>query len=237
MGVEEAKLNAARAALAEIEGFTVVGVGTGSTVEKLIELLARSEDFRRKLYVPSSLDTALKLQHAGLHVLYPAVSPELEVYVDGADEVDPNLNMIKGGGAAMTMEKILARGSRRRVFIVDHTKLVERLGEKHPVPIEVLPQALSLVLRVLREWGFRAEPRYPGSGKMGPVIADTGGVVVDVHAGPIENPEELNYRLRSLPGVVETGLFAGYADAVYLGWPDRVEVRVKDGEMIRVIRF
>jgi len=224
VNVEAAKLNAARAALAEIESCTVVGVGTGSTVEKLIELLARSEELKGKLYVPSSLDTALKLQRAGLRVLHPAFSPEIEVYVDGADEVDPGLNMIKGGGAAMTMEKVLAHYSRRRVFIVDAAKLVRKLGEKHPVPLEVLPWALGHVLRRLTELGFRAEPRRAPGGKAGPVVADTGGVLVDVYTGPIDDPRELDSLLRSLPGVVETGLFVGYADAVYVGWPERVEV-------------
>lgn len=223
-GVEEAKLNAARAALREVEDCSVIGVGTGSTVEKLIELMARLEGFRGKLYVPSSIDTALKLSRAGLRVLDASFAPEIEAYVDGADEVDPHLDMLKGGGAAMTMEKILAHYARRRIFIIDSTKLVGRLGERHPVPLEVLPCALGLVLRRLRDLGFSAEPRHPARGKMGPVIADTGGVVVDVHAGPIDDAASLDLRLRSLPGVVETGLFVGYAEVVYVGWPDRVEI-------------
>lgn len=224
MSLEEAKLSAAAAAFEEARRYRVVGVGTGSTVEKFIELIARDDEFRDKLYVPSSLDTAAKLSRFGLKVLHPAFSPELEVYIDGADEVDPHLNMIKGGGAAMTMEKILAHYSKRRVFIVDYSKLVKRLGERHPVPVEVLPWALGHVLRRLAELGLRAEPRYPARGKAGPVLADTGGVIVDVQVGPVDNPGEMNKLLKSLPGVVETGLFIGYADAVYVGWPDRVSV-------------
>jgi ribose 5-phosphate isomerase A len=220
--VELAKLNAARAALRELEGYAVVGVGTGSTVEKLLELFPQLEGFREKLYVASSIDTALKLARMGLRVLDPSFAPAIEVYVDGADEVDPNLNMIKGGGAAMTMEKILTYHAERRVFIVDHTKLVAKLGERHPIPLEVLPQALSLVLRKLAAKGFKAKPRYPDRGKMGPVVADTGGVIVDVYTGPIEDPEALDRELR-MPGVVETGLFIGMVDKVYVGWPDRVE--------------
>jgi ribose 5-phosphate isomerase A len=222
VSVELAKLNAARAALRELEGCAVVGVGTGSTVEKLVELLPQLDGFREKLYVASSIDTALKLARMGLRVLDPSFAPAIEVYVDGADEVDPNLNMIKGGGAAMTMEKILTYHAERRVFIVDHTKLVAKLGERHPVPLEVLPQALGLVLRKLAAKGFKAEPRYPARGKMGPVVADTGGVIVDVYTGPVEDPEALDRELR-MPGVVETGLFIGMADKVYVGWPDRVE--------------
>lgn len=222
MSTEAAKLNAARAALREIEGCAIVGVGTGTTVEKFIDLLPQLKGFEGKLYVASSIDTALKLARAGLRVLDPSLAPRIDVYVDGADEVDPKLNMIKGGGAAMTMEKILTYYAERRVFIVDHTKLVRKLGERHPVPVEVLPQALGLVLRKLSERGFRAEPRYAARGKAGPVVADTGGVIVDVYTGPIEDPEALDRELR-VPGVVETGLFIGLADEVYVGWPARVE--------------
>lgn len=222
MSVDAAKLNAARAALREIEGCRVVGVGTGTTVEKLIELLPQVEGYAAKFYVASSIDTALKLARMGLRVLDPSFAPEVEVYVDGADEVDPMLNMIKGGGAAMTMEKILTFYAERRVFIVDYTKLVKRLGERHPVPIEVLPQALGPVLRKLSARGFRAEPRSAARGKAGPVVADTGGVIVDVYTGPIEDPERLDRELR-IPGVVETGLFVGLADRVYVGRPDGVE--------------
>lgn len=221
MAVELAKEMAARAAVEEAVGFSVIGVGTGTTVEKFIEIASHREEFKEKLYVPSSIDTALKLARAGLRVLDPSYA--LEVYVDGADEVDSHLNMIKGGGAAMTMEKVLAFYASRRVFIVDYTKLVRRLGEKHPVPIEVLPRALELVLRKLKSMGLRAEPRIAPRGKAGPLLADTGGVVVDVFTGPIDDPKGLDRELRSLPGVVETGLFIGYADVVYVGWPDRVE--------------
>lgn len=222
--MDSAKLNAARAVFEEVGRCEVIGVGTGSTVEKFIELLSKQEHFKGKLYVPSSIDTALKLSERGFRVLNLLSSPEVEVYVDGADEVDPRLNMIKGGGAAMTMEKILAHYAARRLFIVDYTKLVARLGEKHPIPVEVLPCALSPVLKTLHKMGFRVELRASGRGKAGPVVADTGGVVIDVYTGPLDEPEEVNRRLKSIPGVVETGLFLGYADAVYVGWPDKVEV-------------
>lgn len=227
MSWEQAKVNAAKAALSEVEGCRVVGVGTGSTVEKFVELLAREGFSRSQLYVPSSIDTALKLSQHGLLVLDPGSAPEVEVYVDGADEVDSKLNMIKGGGAAMTTEKILAHYARKRVFIVDQTKLVDKLGEKHPVPIEVLPCALVAVLRELEKRGFKAAPRYPGRGKAGPVVSDAGGVIVDVYTGPISDPEKLNLMLKSLPGVVETGLFVGYADVVYVGSPEGCKALTK----------
>ena len=226
MNVEVAKLSAARACLKLVEDAGIIGVGTGTTVEKFIALLSEREVFRSKLYVPSSLDTAAKLAAKGFRVLHPSSTTGVDVYVDGADEVDPSLNMIKGGGAALTMEKILAFYAKRRVFIVDFTKLVEKLGSKHPVPVEVLPPALNMVMEFLRSRGFKVRPRSSGKGKVGPVISDLGGVVVDVETGPIENPVELENVFRSMPGVVETGLFLGLADAVVVGWPDRYEIRV-----------
>lgn len=227
MSWEQAKVNAAKAALGEVEKYRIVGVGTGSTVEKFIELLACEDFSKNQFYVPSSIDTALKLSQRGLLVLDPGSAPEIEIYIDGADEVDPKLNMIKGGGAAMTTEKILAHYARKRVFIVDQTKLVDELGEKHPVPIEVLPRALTAVLRELEKRGFRAAPRCLGRGKAGPVVSDTGGVIVDTYTGPISDPEKLNLMLKSLPGVVETGLFVGYADIVYVGCPEECKVLIK----------
>jgi len=224
MSVDLAKLNAAKAAARLVEESRVIGVGSGTTVERFIDVISRDEGFRQKVYVPSSLDTALKLSRAGLKVLYPSAASGVEVYVDGADEVDSSLNMIKGGGAAMTLEKILAFYAERRVFIVDHTKLVDRLGSKHPVPIDVLPHAISMVLSELRRRGFRAELRLAGRGKVGPLISDVGGVVIDVRTGPIEDPKGLEEELRSLPGIVETGLFIGLADLVVVGYPDRHEV-------------
>lgn len=217
-------MNAAKAALSEVEKCSIVGVGTGSTVEKFIELLVSEYFSKNQFYVPSSIDTALKLSQHGLLVLDPGSAPEIEIYIDGADEVDLKLNMIKGGGAAMTTEKILAHYARKRVFIVDQTKLVNRLGEKHPVPIEVLPQALTSVLRELEKRGFRAVPRFLGKGKAGPVVSDTGGIIIDVYTDSINDPEKLNLTLKSLPGVVETGLFIGYADVVYVGYPEGYRV-------------
>ncbi|RLF06736.1 MAG: ribose 5-phosphate isomerase A [Thermoprotei archaeon] len=224
MSVDLAKLNAAKAAAKLVGDSRVIGVGSGTTVEKFIEIISHDESFKQGVYVPSSLDTALKLSQAGFRVLHPSAVSRVEVYVDGADEVDPSLNMIKGGGAAMTLEKVLAFYAERRIFIVDYTKLVDRLGLRHPVPVEVLPHAMSMVLSELRRRGYRAEPRLAGRGKVGPLVSDVGGVVVDVRVGPIDDPKSLDKELRSLPGIVETGLFIGLADMVIVGYPDRYDV-------------
>lgn len=224
--VEEAKKNAAKAALKYVDGASVVGVGTGSTVEKFIELLgSMARDYRDRVFVASSLDTMLKLRGRGFKVVYPGVIDYIDVYVDGADEVDPGLNMIKGGGAALTLEKILTYYSRERIFIVDYRKLVKKLGEKHSIPIEVLPWAVSMVYSYLKNKGYNPVIRSARMGKYGPVVSDVGGVIVDIKPSSFD-PLELERELKMLPGVIETGLFIGMADRVIVGWSDRVEVLV-----------
>ena len=221
-----AKLNAASKALELISNAKVIGVGTGSTVEKFIQVLSnRKERFEDRIFVASSIDTVLKLSEAGFRVVKTMSIKSIDVYVDGADEVDPQLNMIKGGGAALTLEKILAYYSLRRVFIVDYRKLVKELGTNHFIPIEVLPKALGMVMNKLRKLGYDVRLRYPSEGKYGPVVSDVGGVIIDVFPeGGIKNPAEVDSELKSLPGVIETGLFIKLADHVIVGYANRVEV-------------
>ena len=223
--VNKAKLNAARKAVEFITDAEVIGVGTGSTVEMFIKILSElGSDFRDKVFTASSIDTVLKLSDIGLKVLHPASIERIDVYVDGADEVDRDLNMIKGGGAALTLEKILTYYSSKRIFIVDHTKLVSHLGEKHPVPIDVQPYALRMVYSYLLRRGYNPKIRYSVKGKYGPVISDIGGVIIDVYPPKDFDPQELERELASLPGVIETGLFIGLADYVIVGYEDRVSV-------------
>lgn len=226
--ISRAKLNAAKKAVEYVLDAEVIGVGTGSTVEKFIEVLARyKSDLRDRVFTGSSIDTVLKLSKLGFKVVDPLSLQKLEVYVDGADEVDPSLNMIKGGGAALTLEKLLTFYSRKRIFIVDHTKLVLRLGEKHPVPIDVLPQAVNMVLSYLMERGYNVQIRYPHKGKYGPVVSDIGGVIIDVKVPDGTDPVVLEKELKLIPGVIETGIFINLADYVIVGYPDRSEVKVR----------
>jgi len=203
----------------------IVGIGTGSTIDMFIEVLAeRKSDFKSKTFTCASLYTCYRLSEKGFNVLHLGSATSIDVYVDGADEVDPELNMIKGGGAASTLEKVLAYGSRYRVYVVDFTKLVKRLGEKHAIPVEVLPEALGIVLERLRRLGLNPSVRTLAAGKYGFVIADTRGVIVDVRPPGEWSPRELEKLLKSIPGIVETGLFIDLADEVFVGYPDRVEV-------------
>ncbi|MCD6278436.1 MAG: ribose-5-phosphate isomerase RpiA [Desulfurococcales archaeon] len=223
--LRKAKLSAAKKAMEFIADAEVIGVGTGSTVEVFISLLGESKsEWRGRVFTASSIDTALKLGDLGFKVLHPVSIEKLDVYVDGADEVDRELNMIKGGGAALTLEKIMTYYSDRRVFIVDYTKLVGYLGEKHPVPLDVQQQALNLVCRYLSKRGYKPKIRYATKGKYGPIISDVGGVIVDVYPQKRFDPLELERELTSLPGVIETGLFVGLADFVVVGYEERAEV-------------
>lgn len=186
-----------------------LGLGTGSTLKKLLPLIDWDP-----LVVSSSMDTALAARSSSLRVAYPIT--EIDAYVDGADEVDMRGVMIKGGGGAMLGEKILANFSPLNIFMVSEKKLVDIVGRR-PLPIEVVKEYVWIVIEMMRAAGFRAEIRR-GEGKMGPVVTDWGGIVVDVHTGPIEEPEALDARLKRIPGVVETGLFYGLTDHLIIGF-------------------
>lgn len=195
-----------------------LGVGTGSTVARFIDLM-REEGLEPGLIAASSLDTALSLSERGYKIVHPSVAPVLDAYVDGADEVDPEGRLIKGRGAALLGEKILASQSRLNIIIVTREKLVDLLGSKKPVPVEVVRDSLLPAVRLIRKRYPRASIRM-GSGKDGPVVSDWGGVIVDVYTGPLRDPEEAEAYLKSIPGVVETGLFIGYTDYVVVGRED-----------------
>jgi len=206
-----------------LERAEVVGVGTGRTVRKLVACLG-PELFKGKVVVPSSLETALYLKSLGLRSAHPSVIDEIDVYIDGADFATERLELIKGGGGALTLEKILASVSRVVVICVDKSKLVESLLSK-PIPIEVVPYALSAVKRRLEMLGLRGEEREPAAGKRPPVVSDIGGAIIDVHAsGWTGTLRDLNATLKLLPGVVETGLFIDMADLLLVGHSSGIEI-------------
>ena len=222
--IDIAKLNAAKRAIEHAEKCNIIGIGTGSTVEKFIEAISKLEEFKEKLYIASSFDTVLKLTELGFRVLDPMNVSTIDIYIDGADEVDPELNMIKGGGAALTTEKMLTFYSKKRVFIVDSRKIVRKLGERAPVPLDVLPRATNMVVRYLKDLGYKVEYRMAAKGRCGPVMSDVGGVILDLYTGPIENVKKLDLLLKSIPGIIEHGLFVELADIVIVGYVDKVEV-------------
>lgn len=230
---ELAKLRAAEKALDIIVNSKprVIGVGTGSTVDKFIELIATSSKAdlpSNAVFVCASLYTMYRVRELGYTVAIPSTVDRIDVYIDGADEVDHKLNMIKGGGGALTLEKILAYASLKRIYIVDYTKLVPRLCYRNPIPIEVLSEALSIVYRKLVELNLNPTIRRGHGGKYGFVVSDTRGVIIDIRPANVSDPRELEKTLKSIPGVVEVGLFIDLADVVVVGYPDKVEILHKE---------
>ena len=143
--------------------------------------------------------------------------PVLDINIDGADQIDPQLNLIKGMGAALTREKIVAASSRKNIIIADEKKKVKILGENnHPVPVEVVPFAIPLVQRRVQALNGSTLLRET-KGKLGPIISDNGNAIMDVTFGNIKDAKQLEQQLRMIPGIVETGLFIGLTDIVYLG--------------------
>ena len=209
------KKAAALAALEYVEDDTTVGVGTGSTVNFFIDALA-SRRARIAATVASSEASAKRLRELKIPVRELNDTDGCDVYVDGADEVTEHLAMIKGGGAALTREKIVAAASRRFVCIADHSKLVAVLG-KFPLPVEVIPMARSYVARELAKLGGMPELRQG-------VTTDNGNLILDVRGLTILNPVELETAINMIPGVVTNGIFARRpADILLLATPEGVK--------------
>ena len=198
----------------------VLGLGSGSTVAYAVRYLGelvRSEGLE-VLCVPTSYQIAYLAVREGLRLTSLEEHPEPDLAIDGADQVDERLDLIKGGGAALAREKVVDAAARELAIIVDESKLAGRLGENGmPVPIEVLPMAVPLVLRRLEGLGARAVVREAGKGKVGPVVTDNGNLIVDAYFGPIEDPAGLEKAIKLIPGVVEAGLFVGMTDVLYVG--------------------
>ncbi|AVJ34412.1 ribose-5-phosphate isomerase RpiA [Stenotrophomonas indicatrix] len=208
--MSEAKRLAAEKAIEYVEDGMIVGVGTGSTVAYFIDALARIQH-RIKGAVSSSEQSTARLKQHGIEVIELNHTGTLSLYVDGADECDPGKCLIKGGGAALTREKIIAEASERFVCIVDPSKQVPVLG-RFPLPVEVIPMARSLVARQIRDM-TGGQPTWREG-----VVTDNGNQILDIHNLQITDPEKLERELNQLPGVVCVGLFARRrADVVIVG--------------------
>jgi len=223
---EAAKKKAALEAVKHVKDGFVVGLGSGSTAAYAIEALG--ERIKREnlclLGVPTSYQAFLLAVKHGIAVTTLEERGVIDVTIDGADQIDPKLNLIKGMGAALAREKIVASASKQNVIIADESKKVKALGENdHPVPVEVLPFAISVVKRRIEAVGGNPVLRE-GKGKVGPVITDNGNVVIDASFGVIGNAAELELKLKMIPGVVETGLFVGLANTAYIGTSSKVEI-------------
>jgi ribose 5-phosphate isomerase A len=226
--VDDLKRNAGRAALLEVRSGMRLGLGTGSTVRHFLDALGEAlsrgelEDVRG---VATSEETAQRATELGIPLLELHEAAPLDLAVDGADEVDPGLDLIKGLGGALLREKMVVQEARRFVVIADPAKEVDRLGARAPLPVEVVPFAWRSHLPFFRELG--AEPRLRTAGAAGdPYLTDNGNPVVDLtFPDGIPDPPALERALRERAGVVETGLFLGVASLVLVGRPDGGAVR------------
>ncbi len=227
--LEESKRIAAREAVKHVRDGFIVGLGSGSTAAFAIEGIGRriSREKIHVLGVPTSYQAFMLAVKYGIPTTTLEEHPVLDLAIDGADQIDRKLNLIKGMGGALTREKIVAYSSKQNIVIADESKIVEVLGENgQPVPLEVLPQGIPLVMRQLKL--MKGKPVLRESkGKVGPVVTDNGNFILDTEFGLIREPAALARDLKVIPGVVETGIFVGTAHTVYVGRGSSVEKLVK----------
>lgn len=227
--IELGKKNAAFKAVEEnVKKDMILGIGSGSTVVYAVEAIAEINQ-RNNLNlkcIPTSFQSHQLIVENGLTLVSLEQYPEIDLDIDGADEIDKSLNLIKGGGGCLVQEKIIASTSKKLVIVVDYSKKSEYLGEKWKkgVPIEIIPLAYIPIMKRLEKLGGTPILRM-AQAKAGPVVSDNGNFIIDVDFGKIENPMELNLKLLQIPGVVDTGLFISMASKVYIGQKDgKVEI-------------
>ncbi len=223
------KLNAAKSVLEKIPKTGPIGLGSGSTIAIFAKELGKRilNGENDICVVPSSYQAyQLAIQYQ-IPLTNLDINPELVMTIDGADEVDRNLNLTKGGGGALFQEKVVASASEKLIIIVDESKLVDRLASKFMIPIEVLPFSIGVVKKKIRNIGIEPIVRQAEK-KMGPVVTDNGNFIIDLKfPKPIDNPAKVAVDLKMIPGVIETGLFVGMTDEVHVGKEDGVYILKK----------
>lgn len=213
------KQEVGKAAASKVESNSIVGLGTGSTtayaIQYIGERLANGE-LTNIVGVPTSFQAEVLAKKYGIPLTTLDAIDHIDIAIDGADEVDPQKNMIKGGGAAHTREKVVDSLADKFIVVVDSGKLVDKLGSTFLLPVEVIPMAVTPVMRKLEALGGKPELRM-GIKKAGPVVTDQGNLVIDVKYDHIENPVELEATINNIPGVLENGLFVNVADVILVG--------------------
>jgi ribose 5-phosphate isomerase A len=220
MGIEEEKKMAAIYACRFVKDGHIVGLGSGSTAAYFVEELGRriKRENMEILAIPSSYQITQVATKAEIPLTTLREHPQVDIDVDGADEVDPHLNLIKGGRGSLTKEKVIAQVAKKFIVIVDHTKIVSRLGSRFPVPVEVLPDADCVVSRRLKDMGGQPKLRsLEGNGGEVPFITENRNFILDTKFTEIRNPKQLGIEIKSIAGVVEHGIFHGMADLVCVG--------------------
>ena len=222
--IELGKKNAANKAVEEnVKEGMVLGIGSGSTVVYAVKKIAeinKTKNLNLKC-IPSSFQSRQLIVENGLTLVSLDQYPIIDLDIDGADEIDESLNLIKGGGGCLVQEKILASAAKKFVIIADYTKKSDILGENwdNGVPIEIIPSALVPILMKLEKLEGKPVLRM-AKAKAGPVVSDNGNFIVDVDFGQIKNPSDLNLKILQIPGVVDSGLFLAMAQTAYIGQKD-----------------
>jgi ribose 5-phosphate isomerase A len=213
------KQQVGKAASDRVQSGSIVGLGTGSTTAYAIQYIGerlKSGELKDIVGIPTSFQAEVLARQYGIPLTTLDVVDHIDIAIDGADEVDPHLNLIKGGGAAHTREKIVDCLAEQFIVVVDSSKLVDKLGSVFAVPIEVLPLAYAPVMRAIEKLGGKPELRM-GVKKAGPVITDQGNMVIDAKFDNIDDPAGLEKTLNNIPGVLENGLFVGVTNLVLVG--------------------
>lgn len=225
--VDLMKQEVGKAAAAKVQSDSIIGLGTGSTtayaIQYIGERLQRGE-IKNVLGVPTSFQAEVLAKKYGIPLTTLDVVDKMALAIDGADEVDPQKNLIKGGGAAHTREKIVDSLADVFIVVVDSGKLVDKLGSTFLLPVEVLPMAVTPVMKALEKLGGKPDLRM-GIRKAGPVVTDQGNLVIDVKFDQIDDPATLEKTINNIPGVLENGLFVNVADIILVG-------EIKDGQPI-----
>ena len=220
---EPLKQLACQRAAQEVGAGMVLGLGTGSTVYYFLQELGRMvQEGLRILGVPTSLRTAQIATQLAIPLTTLEEHPHLDLAVDGADEVDARLNMVKGAGGALLREKIIAASAQRFVIVVDDSKIVTTLGERYPIPVEAVTFGLTPTTRAIEALGAQTTLRRQADGQ--PWLTDNGNVILDCHFDSTADPHQLQQHLLNIPAIVDTGLFLDMADRVIIGQPDGVRV-------------
>ena len=222
--VELGKKNAAYRAVEEnVKNGMIIGIGSGSTVVYAVGKLKMliSEKKLSVKCIPTSFQSYQLIVEKGLNLGSLDQYPNIDLDLDGADEIDEELNLIKGGGGCLVQEKIVASNSKRLIIIADFRKKSKKLGEnwKKGVPIEVIPLAYVPIIEKLKELGANPKLRM-AQAKAGPLITDNGNFIIDADFGVIKSPKEINDTILKIPGVVDTGLFVGMTEKAYIGQED-----------------
>jgi ribose 5-phosphate isomerase A len=221
------KQEVGKAAAAKVKSNSVIGLGTGSTTAFAIEYIGarlKSGELTNVVGIPTSFQAQVLAKKFGIPLTTLDEADRIDIAIDGADEVDPQKNLIKGGGAAHTQEKVVDALAEQFIVVVDGSKLVDKLGSTFLLPVEVIPMAVTPVMRAIVKLGGEPQLRM-GVRKAGPVVTDQGNLVIDVKFQSIDNPAELEKTLNNIPGVLENGLFVGVTDLVLVG-------EIQDGKVV-----